>query len=292
MAGRSFTIMMGRRDRQRSLFDAQTLPHRVPADSFYGRMAAVNDVLFADEDLAEMYCPDNGRPSLPPSLMSGVTLLQFHDDVSDREAVERSVFDLRWKVALGLSLDYEGFDPSSLTYFRKRLAEHGKERYAFDRFLAVGRAAGFVPDKVTLLTDTTSAKGAGAVQDTYTLIRKAIRKLLKNLGYGTTRKRRGLSPQLKSLVSTYVTRNRKAKIDWSDAEERAAQLKQLVQDAEAALDLAVEEHNDDAEVLASAWLLTKILGDDIGLDENGEPQLGQGTAADRLGDTLSPAVRP
>jgi len=40
-------------------------------------MAAVSDVLFSDDDLKEMYSPDNGRPSLPPSLMSGVLLLQF-----------------------------------------------------------------------------------------------------------------------------------------------------------------------------------------------------------------------
>ena len=59
--------MLGRRDPQRQLFDSQNLPHRVPADSFYGRMAAVSDLLFNDDDLKGMYCPDNGRPSLPPS---------------------------------------------------------------------------------------------------------------------------------------------------------------------------------------------------------------------------------
>lgn len=79
--------MLGRRDPQRSFFDSQSLPHRVPADSFYGRMGAVSDVLFRDDDLEMMYCPDNGRPSIPPSLLAGVTLLQHHDNVSDAEAV-------------------------------------------------------------------------------------------------------------------------------------------------------------------------------------------------------------
>jgi transposase len=283
--------MMGRRDRQRGLFNAQGLPHRVPADSFYGRMAAVFDVVFSDDDLEEMYCPDNGRPSLPPSLMAGVTLLQFHDDVSDREAMERTMFDQRWKVALGLPLDFKGFDPSSLTNFRKRLVAHGKERYAFDRFIAVGRAAGFIPDKVTILTDTTPVQGAGAVQDTYTLIRKAIRKLLKQLGYATPRKRRGLSPQVEALVTTYVRRDRKADITWSDPQQRAAQLKDLVEDAEAVLELAADEQSDDAEVVASAWLLAKILGDDIVLDDQGEPQLGQGTAPDRITSITDPEMR-
>ena len=127
--------MLGRRDPQRSFFDAQSLPHRVSEDSFYGRMGSVSDKLFHDDDLASMYCPDNGRPSIPPSLMSGVTLLQFYNDVSDAEAVARTMFDLRWKVALNLPLDFPGFDPSSLTNSRNRLIEHGQERCAFDRFI-------------------------------------------------------------------------------------------------------------------------------------------------------------
>ena len=130
----------------------------VPADSFYGRMGSVSADLFQDDDLKALFCADNGRPSLPPSLLSGVLLLQFHDDVSDAEAVERCKYDSRWKVALDLPLDFAGFDPSSLSYFRSRLTQHHQERYAFDRLVKVGRAAGFIPDRVTLLTDTTWAR--------------------------------------------------------------------------------------------------------------------------------------
>ena len=56
--------MLGRRNPQRSLFEAQAWPHQVPTESFYARMGAVNDVLFQDDDLAGLYCEDNGRPSL------------------------------------------------------------------------------------------------------------------------------------------------------------------------------------------------------------------------------------
>ena len=194
------------------------------------------------------------------------------------------------KVALGLPLDYEGFHPSTLSNFRKRLVEHGKERYSFERFVAVGRAAGFIPDKVTLLMDTTWAKGAGAVQNTYTLIRKSIRKLLKDLGYATPSKRRGLSPRVQALMTTYVEKNRKAEINWSDPEQRAAQLKVLVQDAETVLDLAAEDSDDD-EVRVSAWILAKILGDDIVEDDQGDPQIGQGTASDRIISVTDPDMR-
>jgi len=183
--------MLGKRKAQASLFDAIGLPHRFPADSFYGRMGRLNGKLLRDDDLKEMYTLDNGRPSLPPSMMSGVLLLQFHDDVSDGEAVEWVLYDMRWKVALNLPLDYAGFDPSSLSVFRTRLVEHNQERYAFDRLLKVAREEGFLADKVTMLIDSTNAEGAGATQDTYTLLRKGIRKLLKTMGYPLPGKRQG-----------------------------------------------------------------------------------------------------
>jgi hypothetical protein len=282
--------MLGRRDPQRSLFDAQSLPHRVPADSFYGRMGAVNDVLFCDDDLAMMYCPDNGRPSIPPSLMSGATLLQFYDDVSDAEAVDRMKFDRRWQVALNLPLDYPGFDPSCLTYYRKRVIENGQERYAFNRFIAVGREAGFIPDRVTLLTDTTNVRGAGSVQDTYTLLRKGLRKLLTAAGFHVHGKRQGLSPQTRVLVERYVDQDSKADIDWADPQQRLSQLQVLVEDVETALELAAEESDND-EMRYLGWLLTKILGDDVVCDEEGQSQIGQGTAPDRIISITEPEMR-
>jgi hypothetical protein len=253
-------------------------------------MGAISSQLFNDDDLKEMYCADNGRPSLPPSLMSGVLLLQFYDDVSDGEAVARTRYDLRWKVALDLPLDFPGFDPSSLSVYRQRLIENGQERYAFDRFVEVGRAAGFIPDKVTLLTDTTWVRGAGAVQDTYTLIRKGVRKLLRALGYHLPAQRRGLSAQVRELVERYVDQDRKAEIDWCDPQARAEQLKVLADDAEAVLCLGAEQA-DDAEVRGLGWLLTKILGDDVVTDEEGDPQIGKGTAPDRIISMTDPEMR-
>lgn len=278
--------MLGRRNPQHSLFEAQYWPHLVPADSFYARMSAVNDELFRDEDFAEMYCENNGRPSLPPSFMSGATLLQFYDDVSDEEAVERLRYDLRWKVALNLPLDFQPPHPSSFSVFRSRLLEYGQERYAFNRLVQVGRAGGFLPDKVTLLMDTTPQRGAGAVQDTYTLIRKGIRKVLKAAGYTLPQKRRGLAANL----AAYLDSDRKADIDWADPAARAAQLKTLVQDAEEVLDLAVEQADDD-EVRLAGWLLAKILGDDVTTDEQGDPQLRQGVAEDRIVSLTDPEMR-
>lgn len=61
-----------------------------------------------DEDFAGLYCRDNGRPSVPPSLLATALVLQTYDWVSDEEARRRAAFDLQWKVALGVRL---GGDP-------------------------------------------------------------------------------------------------------------------------------------------------------------------------------------
>jgi len=273
--------MLGKRRPQQSYFDAIGLPHRVSPDSFYGRMGSLTGKLLRDDDLKEMYCADNGRPSLPPSVMAGALMLQFYDDVSDGEAVERILYDLRWKVALNLPLDYGGFDASSLSVFRARLVKYQQERYAFDRLLAVAREEGFLADKVTLLSDTTNAQGAGATQDTYTLLRKGIRKLLKAMGYHLPGKRQGCSAEIEKLLTIYVDQDRRAEIDWSDPARRNAQLTTLVADSEAALELAIEQI-DDPEIRSLGWMISKILGDDVERTPAGDCKIRKGVAPDRF----------
>ncbi|MDA8188261.1 MAG: transposase [Dehalococcoidales bacterium] len=148
------------------------------------------------------------------------------------------------------------------------------------------REAGFLPEKLRQLFDSTPMKGAGEVQDTYTLLRKGIKKLLRAMGFDVPSKRRGLQTNLER----YLDSDKKAEIDWSDPKARAEQLKVLVRDADAALDLAVE-HADDEEVRLVGWLLTKILGDDIEIGEDGEAKLGQGVARDRMISWTDPEMR-
>jgi hypothetical protein len=91
-----------------------------------------------------------------------------------------------------------------MSVFRTRLIEHKQERYAFDRLLKVARAEGFLAERVTLLTDTTNAEGAGATQDTNTLLRKGVRKLLKTMGDHLPGKRQGCSAEIEDLLAIYV----------------------------------------------------------------------------------------
>ena len=90
--------MLGERSDQRGLWEADRLYlDHVGRDTFYGLLASLRGRLFRDPDFAGFYCADNGRDSVPPSLLATALLLQSHDKVSDAEAKARADFDLRWK---------------------------------------------------------------------------------------------------------------------------------------------------------------------------------------------------
>src|SRR5438552_12808533 len=97
--------MLGQRSAQWGMFEADALyGDFVGRQNFYGFLAAQRNELFRDEDFAALYCRDNGRPSVPPSLLATALVLQTYDRVSDDEATRRAAFDLQWKVALGVEL--------------------------------------------------------------------------------------------------------------------------------------------------------------------------------------------
>jgi Transposase domain (DUF772) len=114
--------MLGKRGPQRGLFEADTAYGAfVGRDSFYGWLASQRGELFRDEAFAGLYVLDNGRPSVPPSLLAVALVLQTYDGVSDEEAKQRADYDLRWKVALGVELDARPFAKSTLQEFRAQL---------------------------------------------------------------------------------------------------------------------------------------------------------------------------
>ena len=107
--------MLGKRSDQKGLWEADRLYlDYVGQDTFYGLLASLRGQLFRDDDFAEIYCPDNGRDNVPPSLLATALLLQTYDKVSDAEAKARADFDIRWKVALGIEIEDRPFAKSTL----------------------------------------------------------------------------------------------------------------------------------------------------------------------------------
>ena len=175
--------MLGERSDQRGLWEADRLYlDHVGRDSFYGLLASLRGRLFRDADFAEFYCADNGRDSVPPSLLATALLLQSHDKVSDAEAKGRADFDLRWKVALGIEVEDRPFAKSTLQVFRAQLILHDRVREVFESSLRLARESGYLKKRsMKVALDRTNILGRGAVRDTYNLLGDGIVKLLRAL---------------------------------------------------------------------------------------------------------------
>ncbi len=115
--------------------------------------------LFTDADFttgsfAKMYS-NLGRPGLSPALLTMVTILQFRHNLSDEDAAQAVCDRISWKYALGLDLDYTGFDASVLTEFRARLVDEGRVDGLLDLMLDRLKAAGLVKPGGRQRTDST-----------------------------------------------------------------------------------------------------------------------------------------
>ena len=301
--------MLGQRSAQWGMFEADTMfADFVGRRNFYGFLASQRGQLFRDEDFAELYCLDNGRPSVPPSLLATALVLQTYDGVSDDEAKQRADYDLRWKVALGIELDVRPFAKSTFQEFRARLIVHDQTRAIFQRSLEVAQRRGVwkkghAPDErqhIKLALDTTHILGRGAVKDTFNLLADGIVQVLRALAklgpfelteladeLGCTRYVSG--PSLKG----------QADVDWTDPQARQRFLAEVVADAEQLLELVRgtraglaedKKEDEEAELVAAAELLARILGQDIERDEHG-PRLKRGVAPDRLISVHDPEMR-
>ena len=291
--------MLGERSDQRGLWEADRLYlDHVGRDTFYGLLASLRGGLFRDADFAVFYCADNGRDSVPPSLLATALLLQSHDKVSDAEAKARADFDLRWKVALGIEVEDRPFAKSTLRVFRAQLILHDKVREVFESSLRLARESGYLKKhgmKVAL--DTTNILGRGTVKDTCNLLADGIVKLmralaqLKGINVGQWAKSQGYHRYLGSSVKG------EAAIDWSDKRARKALLAGIVADADRLLELSRQAQGelpeDSAErqrIVAAAELLGQLLLQDVERTEGGA-SLKDGVSRDRMMSVHDPEMR-
>ena len=203
-------------------------------------LAEHGDRIVRDEDFAECYSERQGRPSIPPSMLAKVLLLAYRDGLSDERAMEAVRFDLRWKVALDLPVDHPGFHPTSLVRFRARLLLHGKERLVFERSLELATELGLIEGAAEQIVDSTPMLGAAAVQDTATLVRSGVRKLLDAVEASDGEAAEELASGLRF---DYSRPRVKPEGDWQDPDARLELLAEVARDAERAL-RAVEEDDE------------------------------------------------
>src|SRR6266571_104805 len=278
-------MTLGVTPRQADLFrgTAAVCEGRVAADSVYGILHRGCFALFPDEMFADLF-EEVGRRSVPPMIVAVVMVLQRIEGLSDREAADRFAFDARWKYACGgLDFDYPGFAHTVLAGMRARLARSGRPGRIFEVTLAAARQAGLVGRRRVL--DSTPLYDAVATMGTVTLVRSAIRGLLKAAGGE-------LAGELAGVLrrdDDYAAAGKPA-CDYEDRAAREALVDALARDARALLGV-LDGREPGAAVAQAAALLASVTGQDLEEGEGGVFRIARRVAPDRVLSTVDPQAR-
>jgi transposase len=136
--------------------------------------------IFQDEDFAALF-PAWGQPGLPPWRLALVTLMQFRENLADRQAAEAVRARIDWKYLLSLELTDPGFDFSVLSEFRDRLLAGRAEALLLDKLLERCRTMGVLKARGQQRTDSTHVLAAIRVMNRLELVAETLRAALNEL---------------------------------------------------------------------------------------------------------------
>ncbi|MET8763571.1 transposase [Lentzea sp. NPDC004782] len=136
--------------------------------------------LFADEQFVSAFGV-LGKPGISPGLLALVTVLQFAENLTDRQAADAARARIDWKYPLGLDLSDPGFDHTVLTGFRQRLIDHELEEKALDLLLARCSELGLVKPKGRQRTDSTHVLAAVRSANRLEFLAETLRAALEAL---------------------------------------------------------------------------------------------------------------
>ena len=282
-------MTLGRQLRRpdRSTAGARWCEAALPEGSVYRFLARERARLFPPELFADLF-QATGRRSVPPSILAVVMVLQRLEGLSDREAADRFAFDVRWRYAAGVADAVAGEETASFAHtvlvdFRARLRRSADPDRIFRVTCALARQVGLVG--VRRVLDSAPLEDAVTTQDTVTMLRGAIRGLL-----------RACPPELEAKVRELLQREDdyrapgKPACDWTDRAAREELVDALVRDAYRA-HYALGDQRLDPRVAEAAALLATVTGQDIEETPDGRFRIFEGTAPDRVISTVDPQAR-
>lgn len=154
----------------------QVLPKTHPYRVLREALGAV----YRDEDFADLF-GRQGPQAVSPGMLALVTVLQFAEGLTDRQAADAVRSRIDWKYMLGLKLNDTGFDASVLSEFRGRLAAGRAGEQLLDRVLALFKAHGALKDHRRQRTDSTHVLDAVRTLSRLELVGEALRHSLNDL---------------------------------------------------------------------------------------------------------------
>jgi hypothetical protein len=273
----------------RKLLDAAALVgHLVPKGSMFWFLATHRGQVFPDQEFADLFPSGRGRPSLPAPVAAAILTLQTLHDLSDAETAEAARCDLRWKVATGMALDDGGFHPSTLTYWRRRLAGSERPHRINEAVKRVVEETGILAGRRRRAVDSTILADAVATQDTITQLVSAVRRVAREVP--------GAAAQIQAVCTGHdYSAPGKPRIDWEDPAAKDALVSALVNDANA-LVAALGDAELDERAQAAVALLALVAGQDVEPAEgsdgtDGRWRIARKVAPDRVISTVDPDAR-
>jgi len=232
-----------------------------------------------------------GKEPLCPAMMAMAAILQGYHRVSDAEAVELTVVDLRWQMVLGrLGETKPAFSQGAFFDFRERLIAHDMDRRLLDRTAEIARATkGFdarkLPKTLRIAIDSSPLEGAGRVEDTINLIGHAARKVatcvaqLLDCEFEHVCREAGIPLLLEKSVKRALDR------DWSDPREKAEAVDVLARQVlslERWIDKKLPEEAGQPPLDRLLGVLRKLMEQDLDPDPGGKGfRITEGVAEDR-----------
>ncbi len=237
---------------------------------------------------ADLFPTGRGRPSVPADVMASVITLQALLGLSDSETVDAVTFDLRWKTACGMPVTAAAFHPTTLTYWRRRLAASDQPNRIFEAVKAVVAQTGALAGRTRRALDSTVLDDAVATQDTVIQLIGAIRRVRREVT--------GAAEVIEQHCSAHDYDDPgKPAIAWNDAEAREQPVDALVSDAYRLLGHLPEQDLGPRAAEAVA-LLALVAGQDVEPVEDsdgtdGRWRIAQQVAPDRVISTVDPDSR-
>jgi len=136
--------------------------------------------IFDDEEFAELFSW-TGQPGVSPAQLALVTVMQYIENLTDRQAADAVRGRIDWKYALGLELEDAGFHYSVLSEFRARLVESGKDEVLLNAILARCTEKRLLGGKKLQRTDSTHVLAAVRNLNTIEIVGEAMRRTLNEI---------------------------------------------------------------------------------------------------------------
>ena len=190
-----------------------------PKGTTYTKMRDMLGTIFEDEDFVALF-PSRGQPALAPWRLALVTVMQFAEGLSDRQAADAVRGRIDWKYALSLELEDPGFDFSVLSEFRSRLLEEegAAERLLLEKLLAECKDRGLLKTRGKQRTDSTHVLAAVKATGRLECIGETMRATLNVLAVAAPEWLAGWAPP--EWYERYGPRVEEFRLPKADAERK------------------------------------------------------------------------